>query len=191
MKHLTPDQLLDVAEGTRARDEFAHLAACAGCERQVAELRETMGVAAEVEVPEPSPLFWEHLSANVRERVAEEPAQPAWWWGVPQFGLAAAAVAIVVLAAGSVFRQGGAPAAPGEPPMAVVEAPLADAVSFDDDPALALLADLSAGIDWEAASEAGLTPAPGTADRVVMALTVDERLELQRILEEALAAAGA
>jgi hypothetical protein len=190
MTHLTPDQLLDVADGTRSREDFSHLGTCQVCERQVTELRETMTAASEVEVPEPSPLFWEHLSSHVRERVAAEPVRQSWWWTIPRFGLAAAAFAVLVLAAGTVLRQSSGPATPGDLPVAAVE-PFTEAMSFDDDPALALLAELSAGIEWDVASEAGLAPAPGTADRVVLALTADERLELQRILEEALGAGGA
>ncbi len=38
-----------------------------------------MSVAAEVEVPEPSPLFWDHLSARVGEAVAAEQAPRRSW----------------------------------------------------------------------------------------------------------------
>jgi hypothetical protein len=63
--------------------------------------------------------------------------------------------------------------------------------AFDDDPALALLADLSSGLDWDAALEAGLVPVDGTVDSVVFAMSVEERVELHRLLQEALAKAGA
>ena len=38
------------------------------------ELRGAIEAAAEVSVPEPSPLFWNHLSERVRTAVAEEHA---------------------------------------------------------------------------------------------------------------------
>ena len=56
---------------------------------------------------------------------------------------------------------------------------------------ISLLADLSAGLDWDAALEAGLLPAEGTVDTVVFALSPEERAELHRLLQEALAGAGA
>jgi hypothetical protein len=61
-----------------------------------------------------------------------------------------------------------------------------------DDPTLALVADLAADLDLDAAGEAGLT-APVHAHGVVgfvETLTDAERLELQRLLEEELARLG-
>ena len=82
--------------------------------------------------------------------------------------------------------------APETPTVAIPESAIVESlVTIDEDPALALLADLSTELDWDAASEAGLVPAQGTVDNVLVALTGDERNELRRILEEALAAAGA
>jgi hypothetical protein len=73
--------------------------------------------------------------------------------------------------------------------MAVPESAIGESlVAIDEDPALALLADLSTELDWDAASEAGLVPAQGAVDNVLVALTGEERNELQRILEEALSA---
>jgi hypothetical protein len=101
------------------------------------------------------------------------------------------AAAVLVLAVGVAVRR---PAPVPETPAAVVvseSAGVESVAAFDDDPALALLADLSAELDWDAASEAGLVPALGVVDNVLVALTGEERSELQRILEEALSAAGA
>ena len=194
--HLSPDQLLDVAEGTRVDREFPHLASCAVCARRLADLRSAIGAAVEVQVPEPSPLFWDHLSARIRTAVAEDDrsAKPSAWAGRAWWQWAAAAalvgVVMVILWPGSprVSDPGGASA----PAVAsVAPAALEDARAFDDDPALALLADLSSGLDWDAASEAGLVPADGTVDSVVFAMSAEERVELHRLLQEALAKAGA
>ncbi len=46
-------------------------------------------------------------------------------------------------------------------------------------------------MDWEATAEAGLVPAVGAVDSVVLALSVEERVELHRLLQEALAGSGA
>jgi hypothetical protein len=193
--HLTPEQLLDVADGSRADREFPHLQSCATCARQISELRGAIEAAAEVSVPEPSPLFWNHLAERVRTAVAEErrAERPGFlsqgWW---RLAAAAAVVAAGVLVVGPALRRLPAPGTTPssfDPPAELLSA---DAVpAFDEDPALTLLADLSVGMDWEAAAEAGLVPAEGAVDGVVLALSDEERLELHRLLQEALAAAGA
>jgi hypothetical protein len=196
MIHLTPEQLLDVAEKARPQTEFPHLASCPSCERQVAELRDMLAAAAGVDMLEPSPLFWDHLSARVREAVATEEigGAPDWWarWAAWRVAATAAAVAALVLIVAGTLGRDDAPAGPRDPVPAIVDSsPTDELVPFEDDPALTLLADLSADLDWDAASEAGLVPSYGTVDRVVLALEPEERLALQRILEEALSPSGA
>lgn len=73
MRHLTSEQLVDVAEGQVASPAEEHLRSCDACRVKVAELRamRTMALQAD-EVPEPSPLFWDHLSARVHDAVAAE-----------------------------------------------------------------------------------------------------------------------
>jgi anti-sigma-K factor RskA len=193
--HLTPEQLLDVAEGTRAEHEFPHLAACVVCARQLSELRSAIAAAAEAAVPEPSPLFWNHLSERVRAAVAEEPRaeRPGFpargWW---RFAAAAAVVMALMLVIAPALRRTPSPGMNSGSVESPAELLHTDVVlAFDDDPALTLLADLSAGLDWEAAAEAGLVPADGAVDGVVLTLSDEERLELHRLLEEALAASGA
>jgi hypothetical protein len=75
--HLQPDDLVDLAEGTRPEASAPHLASCAECRRQLADMRAMMSAAADVDVPEPSPLFWDHLSARVSESVSGEGAPRA------------------------------------------------------------------------------------------------------------------
>src|SRR5688572_3386542 len=103
MPHLSPEELIDVAEGATPRVAFPHLASCVACDRQVADLQAAMAAAVDADVPEPSPLFWEHLSARVREAVAAEAAGRAagtfsWWpWRVAAI-TAAVAVLVVIIA---------------------------------------------------------------------------------------------
>ena len=194
--HLSPDQLLDVAEGTRVEREFPHLESCAVCAGQLADVRSAIGAAAEVQVPEPSPPLWVHLATRIRTAVAEDDrtATPSTWAGRAWWQWTAAAavlgIILVVIWPGSsrVSAPGGAsvPAVTSLDPTTVE-----DVRAFDDDPALALLADLSSGLDWDAALEAGLVPVDGTVDSVVFAMSAEERVELHRLLEEALAKAGA
>jgi hypothetical protein len=192
MAHLTAEQMLDIAEGTRPAADFPHVSSCAACAARVEAIAQTIARAAEVDVPEPSPLFWDHLSDRIRDRVSEGAAPDASWWPTflsPWRAVVAAAAAAVLVAAVvvAVRRPVSAPATPtavAVPEPAIVES----LVVIDDDPALALLADLSTELDWDAASEAGLVPARGAVDNVLVALTGEERNELQRILEEALSA---
>jgi hypothetical protein len=193
--HLTPEQLLDVADGTRADREFPHLQSCATCARQLSGLRSAIEAAAEVSVPEPSPLFWDHLSERVRTAVAEEPRRGqiafVWhrWWRLAASAAIIAAVVFLVAPQLWRIRAPGTTDSSFRPPDEIMQA---DAVpAFDEDPALTLLADLSAGMDWDAAAEAGLVPADGAVDGIVLALSDEERVELHRLLQEALAKSGA
>ena len=80
MRHLGPDELIDLAEGTRPEADAPHLLVCDGCRRQLIDARAMLSAAAVVDVPEPSPLFWDHLSARVRQSVVEEaPPRGALW----------------------------------------------------------------------------------------------------------------
>src|SRR5438477_98863 len=81
MRHLHADEFVDIAEGTRAESSSAHLASCEACRSQLADVRAAMAAAAEADVPEPSPMFWHHLSQRVREAVVNEPQQAEGWRG--------------------------------------------------------------------------------------------------------------
>ena len=91
--------------------------------------------------------------------------------------------AVVVLAVSVATRK--TPELAGPSP--IVVAPAAVSVGGDsDDPSLSLLGDLALGLDWDAAAEAGLTMTVGTADGALTEMTDAERVELQRLLLEAL-----
>ena len=82
MNHLTPEQFVDLAEGTQPESAMPHLATCETCRRELADLRAMMSEAegpGHDEVPEPSPFFWNQLSSRVRGAVAEEAARSRSW----------------------------------------------------------------------------------------------------------------
>ena len=148
--------------------------------------------ASEVEVPEPSPLFWDHLSARIRIAVADSDRTGAAIHSVAIGRSRGGSLGAILLVVWPASPRVSVPVGTGAPAVASGAPPQGDDVrAFDDDPALALLADLSVGLDWDAALEAGLVPSEGTVDRVVFTLSVDERVELHRLLQEALARAGA
>jgi hypothetical protein len=195
--HLQPDELIDIAEGTRAESSAAHLAECAVCRLQLEELKAMMSAAADVDVPEPSPLFWDHFSARVRQAVDAEGAPRRSFWTWPRVAIPAVSIATVVLAVAVTLNRGNT--GPVVAPLpAVVPAPVAPVASVDllvdpqaaDDTALTLVAELSSDMDFETAREAGLA-ARGSAEHAVTHLTGSELRELQRLLQEELARSGA
>jgi hypothetical protein len=204
MQHLRPEDLIDLADGTRADPDVPHLAACDVCRADLADLRATIALAADADVPPPSPLFWNHFSARVSEAVAHERAAAdnrGWWrvWSWPRvvaFGSAGAVAAIVFLV------MTGAPATVPDvhtPTETVRVAPsppglgfdlFTDAVNDPEDASLTLVADLTADLGWDAAADAGLTP-PGSAEHAVTHMNVGELQELQRLLQQELVGRGA
>lgn len=199
MRHLSEGELLDLAEGTRPETSAPHLASCEGCRRELAELRSVMAVAAEADVPEPSPLFWDHLSARVREAAAADGQAfasgrgqywTAWRALVPIGALTA------LLVAGALTLRSGPDLSTGvdrgiQSATTDVVPDTIDFAPLADDASLSLLADLTSDLDWDVATEAGLAPRAGAVDNVVTALSHEERQELHRLLQEALSRSGA
>jgi len=196
MRHLSPEELIDLAEGARSEASAPHLSTCVSCREQLAALREMIAaVESNASVPEPSPLFWDHLSARVGEAIAAESAPAASWrrFGRRSWSLAGAiSVAVVVIAVSLTLWtaprriDGTAPtvATPGAPGDG-------GAVSSTDDPSLSLLADLAGSLDWDTAADAGITMEVGTVDGTLTELNDAERVELQRLLREAMTRPGA
>jgi hypothetical protein len=75
-----PDLLLDPAAAPAKVQ--AHVAECAGCRAELAELEATMALLDTWKGPEPSPYFLSRLDARMREEREAEPAGwPASWIG--------------------------------------------------------------------------------------------------------------
>jgi hypothetical protein len=191
--HLTLEELIDLAEGTRSEAATPHLQSCEACRQQIAALRTTMSVAADVDVPEPSPLFWDHLSQRIREAVADEALpgtmSPGLRWALPgswrAWTIAGVAAAVMISISVTVPRTLRPGSGAGDR-NAVSSVPL-EPFGAADDPSLVLFADLTEQMDPEAVIETEWSSHAGAADEVVASLSDDERLELQRLLEEALA----
>ena len=186
--HLTPDEQIDSLEGTLGPDRAAHLDACGTCRDEVARLRETFDAARRVDVPEPSPLFWQHQAARISELVAGEPIQrPRSAWTYAAWAGSAAAVA----AAGLLFLRTASTPVPSSLGAGLqahdVSSALSDPTSRDDadERAWAVVEDLGGEIDGDVAT-AALTPATGAADRALEDLDSDEQAELVRVLQREL-----
>jgi len=187
--HLSIEDLVDLAEGVRPESSAPHLAVCASCRSQLADLRAMMAAAVDADVPEPSPLFWDQLSRRVREAVeAGEAPRPAWN-RLPVYSIAGVALlAVTVIAAVKTFapsaRPSSSPVASLTPPSAaaidqVDRADAADALR--DDVWLTFVADLAAGVDADAARDEGLDAM--NAEEAVMQLNDGELRELERLLQ--------
>jgi hypothetical protein len=200
MRHLRTAELLALAEGRQTEGDVPHLATCDRCRGELAGLRSALRAVSAVDVPEPSPLFWEHLSSRVHEAVAAEPlASSTRWrfWSIPWrlttvsalTAAGAVAVALVVM-----------PKGPGQAPQgSVVERPLQTvsvqhAADTADDESLMLLGDLVGTVDWDK-GPVGLDLEAGPLDRGLADLTADltdeQRGEVQRVLKEEMKSHGA
>ena len=203
MRHLTPGDLVDLAEGVRDAQSMPHLAACDVCQRQLADLRAAMaGISSGGEIPEPSPLFWDHLSAHVRDgvRSADVPARTSYFGAflsLPRLAVAAVWCLVVVAigaALGSrlIAPQPQAPIVSSRPGPAenvrnaqVTTPALLGSV---DDPSLSLVADYGETLDWdELREQMSMSRRTGSLDATVSELKAEERQELRRLLTEELA----
>jgi hypothetical protein len=102
--HLSPEAFIECLDDQGKDRAQRHLQACAACRAELAQLRASMAALLDVDVPDPSPLFWGHLSARVRDAVAAEaPPRRSWLdvltqpggWGWPVWPAVATAVALV------------------------------------------------------------------------------------------------
>jgi len=190
MNHLTPDELLDYVEQSPDASALGrHVESCVECRTEAAALSAILGAARRVEVPEPSPLFWNQFSRRVHDAIAADPrrASVAGWlrWPVlvPISGLA---LLVLALVASLSPRSGDTP---------ISNIAEHDVVAGPDttatlDTTWALVADLVGPIDLETAQLAGIALSPGAADEAILELSVDEREELVRLLRRELGQPG-
>ena len=186
MTHLAPDEFVDAAEGSLDAARLQHLDGCGLCRRELESLVGVLRAGAGGPVPDPSPLFWDHFSARVRNAIAAEPSPRQSWWSdwlrgpalVPLAGLAMLVIAIVASLPGNL-------AAPGGDDRQSIDLSAAGDVTMDAE--WGALAELVGPLDWDTAVEAGLVTAPGAAEAAMLDLSSDERRELSRLVATELA----
>ncbi len=194
MNHLTPDEIVDAVEQTLAEQRAGHLAACSECHEKVAHASAVLRETRAVEIPEPSPLFWAHLSDRVRIAIGAEQAPAAsrmrHWLQWPVL-VPLAGIALVVLALMSAVPR-------GELTMKAVDSVVVANVAgwSDDEAALAadagwdVVSNLVGPLDFDTAQQAGIATAPGAADQAALQLTAVEQQELARLVQQELGWTG-
>ncbi|MGE0042978.1 MAG: hypothetical protein AB7H88_09010 [Vicinamibacterales bacterium] len=182
MMHLTPDEFVDAVEGALAPERQEHLDACHACREETARLAAILREASSADVPEPSPLFWDHFSARVSAAVEAEAAPSSGWlpaWCRLPVLAPVASLALVVMALAVALP------APTPSPSSLA-ATAGDPLPFDealaDDGSWQLVTGVVATVDWDTVREAGLVPGPAAMDRAVAALSESEQAELVRLL---------
>lgn len=208
MKHLNRAELVDFIETSSLlpAERARHVSTCKHCHAEADALRSTRALATTDEIPEPSPLFWDHFSARVADAVRdEEPGRDggaATGWRRSPFATWAAVATMAVLVMMTVVWRTTlhAPAPAMGPAMAGAGAgkgtvaPAADADSgesdVDADEAWAVVRAAAQDLRWDDAHAAGLSAHPGAAEGLALELTADERSELARLLDKELKHTG-
>lgn len=194
MNHLSPFEVVDLIEGRLDAARAAHADRCEACRRSSDELRELLdGPIAAADVPEPSPLFWDHLSARVRDAVAQEAPPAAGWMAWRPAMLITGFAAVTLLAVGSLMLRPIQDSTRSANPPAVVAADTAtgfDTTIDADGEVWEVLSAAAADLELDAAREAGMAVPPAAIDRAVQRLTGEELNELGRLLQSELKRAG-
>ena len=176
--HLRPDEFVDAMDGALPAARDNHLEHCAECRAELDGLLSMQREARADEAPEPSPLFWDHFSARVREAAARENHTTAPWWRTgwqPIAALAVAAASVVLL-----LQMRPAPAVVA--PTVAAVASTAD-TGLDDDGSWDIVMGLASEIAWDDIRDA-VTPAAGAADAAIEELTSAQREALVRLLRQ-------
>ena len=195
MKHLSEEALVDLAEG--GKTGLDHLENCAVCRARVQTMRHTMGVLQADRVPEPSPLFWGHLSDRInRAVVGEATPKAADWlralgdrlWAVQRlrwsWGLATVAAIMIAAFIMSPLRSPGpvtgrsaanSSPLPGQANAAAEDLGWASAAA---DESWQIVEGAAADLDLEAVGDAGIFVRAGSIDRELLMLSDQERRDL-------------
>jgi hypothetical protein len=194
MTHLSAAEFVDYAEDALDVARAAHVDGCAVCRRRGDELRASLQQLSSVkgDVPQPSPLFWDQLSARIQHGIdtADGPSvsSPSWWAASVRTLIPLTACALVIGMITIVLtRRLEAPASPPQ----IATAPAAIAIDHANEPwsdastseMWEVLTSAAADVEWDNAHETAITVAPASVDRAVQQLSVAELNELGRLLQ--------
>lgn len=202
--HLSDIELVDYADAVLPPARVGHLESCESYRAQAAMLGAMVREARDADVPEPSPLFWEHLGTRVRNAVQDagvRPSRPRWHapaWTAAAIVAFAVAAGIQTDAPFFTFISDpttGSDAVPSAGSMPADAREAADLerrepADLESDDEWALVRDAAADLHWDAAHEAGLDARPGAAERVALELSADERQELAHLIAREMKSSG-
>jgi hypothetical protein len=191
MSHLTAEEMVAAIEGTLAGERQAHLDVCDACGMQMRQLAALLREVQAVPVPEPSPLFWDRFSAQVRSTIAATPPSPrlARWFQWPVLA-PVGALALLVIALASALPPTADPIVATDEVAEAAPLVLPFDVTGDEEAHWQLMAALLGDVDVDEVEEAGITAAPGTAEGAVLRLSSGEQEELLRLLRQELGQSG-
>lgn len=194
-QHLSPEELIDLVEDREGRlgaGRASHFKSCESCRQQVQELREVMLEASDLNVPEPSPLFWEHASHRLAEAIATDArfvqGRSSARLGLSHIttALATAAVVLAVVVGLPSLRPPserlvvGSGDGVAERSMLVRQA---DGISADEPADWALLLTMADAVEWADGGAELLMVDRRAINGAVFELTLDERQALVQLLK--------
>jgi hypothetical protein len=212
MRHLSRNELVDLVELSPglSTDRVRHATGCQECSAEADRLRSVLARCASADVPEPSPLFWDHFSSRVADAVREETPHTdvstrLRWMRSPVTSWAMAGTMALLLILTVVWRATlYAPVPHSSPsiasgtdrqlllPAKPMEGVAGDANNdADHDAAWAIVRAAADNLRWDDVHAAGITAGPGTAEGLALEMTVEERSELARVVGEELKRNGA
>jgi len=186
--HLSPEEFVDAIEGALASSRLAHLEQCEACRQEAASLGTlARQVDAATEVPEPSPLFWDHLSRRINEATASDVTPPSGWWRAawrPMLagGAMIATAALVVMMRGPLVPGPQPTPALAPSPVSVTSANTPDEPVEEGDAAWDLVVAMASELPHEAVHNV----LPSGPDTAVLgeSMTARERQEFVRLLKQ-------
>lgn len=176
MNHLSPEERIDALDGTLPASRQVHVDACGSCQQDLATLRrmaDELAATANDDVPEPSPLFWDHFQARVGTAVDAVDTAP-WWRGSSRAWLALATAAAVLLAVWLAPSRTPAPA--DVVPVEMEMATIGESVQWE------FMSGVLEALEPEAARVV-LAPSPGAVDAAFESLSASERETFARLLQ--------
>jgi anti-sigma-K factor RskA len=181
-RHLSPEELTSALEGLSTLDETDHLDACRACRDALAELETTLCHVKSAEiVPEPSPLFWDHLSDRVREATRADAARErASWWHDAWRPLTAAGAIVAAVALVIALRVSPAPDGGPRTPIAPAKDASVEVASTDEAP-WKVMAEMASVLSSDDVRQV-VAPSPDSGEGVTT-LTPKERAAFVRLLK--------
>jgi hypothetical protein len=97
MTHLDPAHLVDLLESRGTSAAAAHVDRCEHCRSQLASLRATIEVISTDDIPDPSPVYWDHFASRVNERIDAPVSGWTAWTRRPAFAAALACASVLLV----------------------------------------------------------------------------------------------